>query len=256
MIKIKTDEEMKVMAEGGKKLARVKKALAQAIRIGGNAAQIEDFAVGLIKREGAEISFNKVPGYHWATCITVNSGLVHGIPTKSLIFKKGDVVSVDVGVFYKGFHTDTSITVGLEVEPNILKFLNIGKAALADAISKVHEGNYLLEISRAIEKKVESGGFTTIKALVGHGVGRDLHEDPQIPCFIPRVSDGSLMRVEDSPKIQKGMVLAVEVMYTMGGDAVEVLPDGWTIATQDGKISALFEDTVAVTAGGSKVLTS
>lgn len=249
MINIKSDAEVAIMAEGGKKLGRVKKGLAEAVAAGGNAAEIEALAQKLIKEEGAEVSFDKVPGYRWATCITVNEGLVHGIPVKSLVFKKGDIVSVDVGVYFKGFHTDTSITVGIDVDPETRKFLNIGKQALANAIAKARVGNHLFEISKAIEDTIEAAGYTTIKALVGHGVGRELHEDPQIPCFVPG-------RIEDSPKLVRGMVLAIEVMYAAGSDAVEVLEDGWTIAMRDGKISGLFEETVAVTDGGPKVLTS
>ncbi len=236
------------MAEAGKKLARVKKALAQAIKPGINALEIEQLARKLIKEEGAEGSFNKVPGYSWVTCVNTNAEVVHGIPAKDKIFKDGDVVSVDVGLYFKGFHSDTSITVGLNVMPEVKKFLNIGQNALERAISKTKPGNYIYTISEAIESTVEGAGYSTIKALVGHGIGRDLHEDPQIPCFVPG-------RITDSPQIQTGMVLAIEVMYAMGADKVEVLPDGWTIAMRDGKISALFEETVAVTEKGPKVLT-
>lgn len=249
MIQKKTAGEIEIMAEGGAKLGRVKHALAAAVKIGGNAAEIEALAQELIKKEGAGVSFDKVPGYHWATCIVKNEGLVHGIPVKNLVFEKGDVVSIDVGVFYKGFHTDTSVTVGLDLTPENKKFLNVGKQALANAISKARPGNYLYAISQAIEDTIEGAGYTTIKALVGHGVGRELHEDPQIPCFVPG-------RLEDSPKIEAGMVLAIEVMYAQGRDAVEVLSDGWTIAMRDGKISGLFEETVAVTEKGPKVLTA
>lgn len=248
-IRIKTEEEVKIMTEGGKKLARVKIGLASAVKIGSNAAEIEALAQKLIKDEGAEPSFDKVPGYKWATCISVNEGLVHGIPTKELVFKKGDLVSVDVGLFYNGFHTDTSITVGLELSPENEKFLKAGKRALNLAISKARVGNYLYQISEAIEETIVEAHYTPIRALVGHGVGRELHEDPQIPCFVPG-------RVSDSPKLIPGMVLAIEVMYAMGRDAVEVAPDGWTIRMRDGKMSALFEETVAVTSGGPKVLTS
>ncbi len=248
MIKIKTPEEIEIMAQAGKKLARVKKALAQAVKPSVNALEIEQLAAELVREEGAEGSFNKVPGYSWLTCINVNAELVHGIPKKETVFKAGDVVSVDVGLYYKGFHSDTSITVGLGVSPEVKKFLNIGQNALEKAISKAHVGNYLYDISQAIQSTVEGAGYSTIKALVGHGVGRELHEDPQIPCFVPG-------RVADSPKIEAGMVLAIEVMYAMGSDKVEILPDGWTIAMRDGKISALFEETVAVTQKGPKVLT-
>jgi len=247
-IKLKTPEEIEIMAEGGKKLARVKKSLGEAVKVGVSASEIEELAMKLIKEEGAEASFDKVPGYSWATCISVNEGLVHGIPKAETVFKNGDVVSVDVGLYFKGFHTDTSITVGIDLTPENKRFLNVGRNALEKAISKARAGNHIYSISKAIEDTIEGAGYTTIKALVGHGVGRDLHEDPQIPCFVPG-------RIEDSPVIAPGMVLAVEVMYAMGSDKVEVLEDGWTIGMRDGKISALFEDTVAVTKEGSRILT-
>jgi len=252
------------MAEGGAKLGRVKQALAAAVKVGVRASEIEELAVKLIKEEGVEASFKKVPGYHWATCVNVNAGLVHGIPVSSVIFKKGDIVSVDVGVYYKGFHTDTSISVGIEVSPENREFLNTGREALAKAIKMAKEGNYFYDISKAIEDMVEGAGYTTIKALVGHGVGRELHEEPQIPCFVPLDSldtarDKSAWDKpgsgQESTKIEKGMVLAIEVMYAMGSDKVEVLEDGWTIAMRDGKMSGLFEDTIAVTKLGPKVLT-
>src|SRR5258706_1940413 len=248
-IHIKTPDEVKIMAEGGAKLGRVKNALAKAVKAGVSAMDIEELAAKLIKEEGAEVSFNKVPGYSWATCISVNEGLVHGIPKKEMIFKSGDIVSVDVGVYFKGCHTDTSISVGIDLSPENQKFLNVGKSALEKAISKARIGNHLYLISKAIEDEIEGHGYSTIKALVGHGVGRELHEDPQIPCFVPG-------KIEDSPIITEGMVLAVEVMYAAGSDKVEALEDGWTIAMRDGKMSGLFEETVAITKAGPKVLTA
>ncbi len=255
-IRIKTPEEIQIMAEGGKKLARVKNALKEAVKAGVTAADIEKLAMDLIHAEGAEASFAKVPGYSWATCINVNEGLVHGIPSRDMIFKDGDLVSIDVGVYFKGFHTDTSTSVGINLSPENKKFLNIGQNALEKAISEVKAGNYIYNISQAIESTTEGAGYTTIKALVGHGVGRELHEDPQIPCFVPLASArGKPGSVSDSPQITEGMVLAVEVMYAQGKDKVEVLEDGWTIAMTDGKIAGLFEETVAVTGKGALVLT-
>lgn len=247
-IKIKTPEEIQVMVEGGKKLARVKKALSEAVKSGVSSLDIENLAAKLIGEEKAEGSFNKVPGYSWVTCISVNEGLVHGIPSKDVIFKDGDIVSIDVGLYFKGFHTDTSITVGVNPSLENKKFLNVGIMALQKAISRACVGNYVYDISEAIESTIEAHGYTTIKALVGHGVGKELHEDPQIPCFVPG-------RITDSPKITEGMVLAIEVMYAMGSDKVEVLEDGWTIAMRDGKMSGLFEESVAVTKDGPIVLT-
>lgn len=248
MIKLKTPEEIEIMAEAGKKLSRVKNALAKATKVGVNAKEIEDLAMKLIKEEGAEASFSKVKDYKWATCISVNEVVVHGIPHEEIVFKDGDLVSIDVGLYWKGFHSDTSISVGLNLSPENQKFLNIGKNALEKALSKVKVGNHIYDISLAIEDTIENAGYSTIKALVGHGVGRDLHEEPQIPCFVPD-------KIENSPLIVKGMVLAVEVMYAMGGDKVEVLEDGWTIAMRDGKIAGLFEETIAVLEKGTKVLT-
>lgn len=255
MINIHSEEEIKTMAIGGAMLSRVKNKLKEAVKPGVSAAEIEKLACELIKEEGAEPSFKKVPGYSWATCISVNEGLVHGIPTEELVFKNGDLVSIDVGIYYKGFHSDTSISVGLNLSPENKKFLGVGKIALEKAISKTRAGNHIFDISKAIEDTIEGAGYTTIKALVGHGVGRELHEEPQIPCFLPAGRQGVLERIKESPMIQVGMVLAVEVMYAMGSDKVEVDADGWTIRTRDGKISALFEETVAVTANGPKVLT-
>jgi methionyl aminopeptidase len=245
-IRIKTPEEIQIMLEGGKKLARVKKALKEAVGAGVTSMDIENLAVKLIREEGAEGSFNKVPGYSCVTCVNVNEGLVHGIPSKDVVFKDGDVVSIDVGLYFKDFHT--SLSVGVNPSPENKKFLNIGQMALEKAINKAQVGNHVYDISEAIESTIEGAGYTTIKALVGHGVGRDLHEDPQIPCFVPG-------RIVDSPVIVPGMVLAIEVMYTQGSDKVEVLEDGWTIAMRDGKISGLFEDSVAVTDKGPIVLT-
>jgi methionyl aminopeptidase len=248
MIKIKTPEDIKIMAEGGAKLGRVKKALAEAVKPGISAMDLENLAVDLIKKEGAEISFNKVPGYSWATCINVNEGIVHGIPKDDVVFKDGDVVKIDVGVYYKGFHTDTSISVGINPSPENKRFLYIGQETLNKALKAVKPGGYIYDISEVIEENIENAGYSTIKALVGHGVGRDLHEDPQIPCFLPGP-------VDESPKILPGMVLAIEVMYAAGGDKVEMLEDGWTIAMRDGKMSGLFEESIAVTEKGTIVLT-
>ena len=158
------------------------------------------------------------------------------------------MVSIDVGLYYKGFHLDTSITVGINVTPEVRKFLNIGQNALERAISKARVGNYIYDISEAIESTVETAGYSVVRALVGHGVGRELHEDPQIPCFVPGPRD-------ESPEIKEGMVLAIEVMYAMGSEKVEQKEDGWTIAMRDGKISALFEDSIAVTSKGPRILT-
>lgn len=245
---IKSPEEIKLMTEGGKKLAAVKGALRKEVAVGISAYDIEVLAQKLIKKAGAKPSFAMVPGYAWATCVNVNEGVVHGIPKREIIFKKKDVVSIDVGLYYKGFHTDTSFSVGLETDDKVNKFLETGKKALYEAISEAKIGNRIYDISSRISGVLKRGGYTPIRALVGHGVGRSLHEEPQIPCFV----DGFK---EKSPVIPEGAALAIEVMYTMGGSDVVLTNDRWTISTSDGTISGLFEETVAVTNKGPKVLT-
>ncbi len=248
-MQLKSKEEIKIMTEGGKKLAKVKEALKKKVAIGVSAYDIEKLAVKLIDEIGGEPSFKMVPGYRWATCVNVNEGLVHGIPKREVIFKKGDVVSVDVGMHFQGFHTDTSFSVAIEGNFKTDAFLKVGVEALASAISKAKVGNRIYDISSAIEEKIKNSGYSPIRALVGHGVGRELHEEPQIPCF-------TYGKKEDSPLISLGAVLAIEVMYAQGSPNVVKEPDGWTISMADGKISALFEETVAVTSHGPLVLTS
>jgi len=248
-INIKNEEEIKLMAEGGSKLGKVKKILMANIAVHENAENIENLANKLIKKEGAKSSFKMVKGYSWATCINVNDGVVHGIPKKSVVFAKGDVVSVDVGLYYKGFHTDTSFSVTLEGSPDKISFLSVGQKALKTAIEKAKAGNRIYDISETIQTTIEKAGYSPIKALVGHGIGTKLHEAPHIPCF---VENG----YKESPKIIEGWVLAIEVMYAQGKSDIYVDDDGWTIKTKDGKIAGLFEETVAVTYRGPKVLTN
>lgn len=245
----KNPSDQKAMIEGGKKLGEVKNKLNDAVRVGVTGLEIEGLAVKLIERTGGKPSFMMVPNYSWATCVNVNEGIVHGIPKKSTVFKEGDVVSVDVGLYYKGFHTDTSFTVGLGVDKNINKFLEVGKSTLKNAIKQAKPGKRIYDISFQMEQGLRKHGFTPVKALVGHGIGKNLHEEPQIPCY----TSG---KYKDSPLIPEGAALAIEIMYTMGTDDIALDKDGWTIVTRDGKISALFEETVITAKNGTKVLTA
>ncbi len=247
-ITIKTEEEMKIMADGGKKLARVKNALAKAVRPGVSAWDIEELANKLIEKEEAEASFKKVPGYKWATCVNVNDGVVHGIPKKSTIFKDGDVVSIDVGVYYKGFHTDTAVSVCLGKNLENKDFLAAGKKAMLAGVAQVKKGKKIGDISAGIEKQLLANDLRPIWVLTGHGVGRDLHEEPNISCYVNNDPVSELI-------IGSGFVLAVEVMFTKGNGEIKQDADGWTLRTKDGKIAGLFEETVAVTADGPVVLT-
>jgi methionyl aminopeptidase len=248
-INLKTEEEMKIMAEGGAKLGRVKKALAEAVKPGVTAWDIEVLARKLIKEEGAQGSFDKVPNYKWVTCVNVNDGVVHGIPKKTTVFKKGDVLSVDVGIYYRGFHTDTALSVCLAEDPEKKKFLEIGKKAVWDGIKEVKKGKTIGDISAAIEKKLLANNLKPVWALTGHGVGRELHEEPLIANY---TSDDPVQDLV----IAEGFVLAVEVMFTTGNGEIRQDNDGWTLRTKDGKIAGLWEETVAVTRSGPVVLTA
>lgn len=248
LITIKTPSEMKIIKEGGKKLGEVKKALIQKTKEGVSAAEIEKLACTLIKKQGGTPSFKMVPGYSWATCVNINEGIVHGIPKKTIIFKKGDVVSIDLGIFYKGFHNDTSFSVAISPTKEIKRFLEIGEKALEAAINQAMPNNRIYDISKAMEDVLKDNKLQPIEALVGHGIGRNLHEQPQIPCF-------TKIKREKTPTIPEGATFAIEVMYTMGLPEIQVEEDGWTIRVKDGKISGLFEETVAISSNGPIVLT-
>ena len=248
-VKPKTKKELKIMAEGGRRLAKIKKRLREMINEGVSAKDVDDLAAGLIKKEKGKASFKMVPGYSWTTCVNVNSGIVHGIPKRSIVFKKGDIVSVDIGFYYQDFHTDTSFSIGIGSNSETKRFLREGEKALKKAIKAARPGNRIHDISKAIEDSLKAAGLFPIKALVGHGIGRSLHEEPHIPCFV----EG---KKEDSPKIPEGAVFAIEVMYTVGNPGIMVGEDGWTISTKDDKIAGLFEETVAVYADGPLVLTT
>ncbi len=236
------------MAEGGAKLRRVRKALMAKVGAGVSAFEIEELADRLIKAEGAVPSFKMVPGYSWATCVNINDGIVHGIPKKEMVFADGDVVSVDVGLFYKGFHSDTSDTTLIGVDPERAKFLECGRRALKAAIRQAKPGKKVSDISRAIEETIKGGGYSPIRLLVGHGVGRELHEYPAVPCFVAK-------RGQDDVELVPGLVIAIEVMYAAGSPDLVTDREGWTIRSRDGKITALFEETVAITSRGPLVLT-
>ena len=242
-------DEIEKMAKGGRILADVKTTLAGMVKAGVSAWELEAKAVEMIRVVGAEPSFMKVPNYHWVTCINVNAGIVHGIPTKELVFADGDLVSIDLGVYYQGFHTDSSISVAINPTPETAKFLETGQIALKNALSQAIVGNRIWDISQAIGETVMAAGYNPVKALVGHGVGRALHEEPMIPCL-------ALGDREKSPLLEEGMSLAIEVMYTAGKPDLVEANDGWTITTADGKISGLFEETVVVRGGKPRVLTA
>lgn len=249
MIHKKTQAEIELMHEGGKKLAKIRDFLKDSITPGVTPLELDEMAEKKIIEAGGESSFKKVRGYKWTTCININDGVVHGIPTKKPIQDK-DLVKLDVGMFYKGFHTDTSFTVQAGTdEPEVDKFVAVGREALKKAIHEARIGNKIGHISLAMQQVFDKYGVSPVRALTGHGVGKTLHEEPQIPCFW----EGD---PEKSQEIVLGSVFAIEAIYTQGDPDLVVLEDNWTIATKDGKIAGLFEETVAVTDKGNLVLTA
>lgn len=246
---LKTPEELEIMKEGGKKLSFIKGELVKSAKVGVSAAKVDNLAERLILESGGKPSFKMVKDYKWSTCINVNKGVVHGIPHKSLIFKEGDLVSIDLGLFYKGFHTDTSISFDLNGSKEVKEFLNAGKEAFENAVLSINlDNSYVYDISKAIEDTVKKYRFRPILDLTGHGIGKNLHENPYIPCF----TEG--LRIE-TPKIVPGMAIAIEVMYVEGKPSLVKENDGWTIVTQDGKIAGLFEETIIVTEKGYEIIT-
>lgn len=249
MIKYKTKEEIVQMKEGGKKLREVVKELLAKIEIGMTTEHIDTEAKKLIRSMGGEPSFKKVKGYFWSTCLPVNEQIVHTAPS-GRVLKEGDILTVDVGMYYKGFHTDFADTIAIgKISEETTRFLETGKKTLEQAIKKLKIGSRLGEISQTIEEEIEGAGYSIVKELTGHGIGRELHEDPNIPGFLDQP-------VNKTPMIRAGLTVAIEVIYAMGSGVMVHEPnDDWSIRTEDKSLSACFEHTLAVTDINTIILT-
>ncbi len=254
MIHLKTPDEIAVMREGGRKLGTILNDLLAISAPGVVLMDIEKRACELIEKAGATASFATVPGYKWATCLNVNEVVVHGIPTQ-YILKDGDILTIDIGLIYKGFHTDTAGTKVIaskdfNIPPSTKKFLEIGKEALHQGITAAIIGNRVGNISQVVQETIEGAGYSIVKSLVGHGIGRELHEEPQIPNYLRGA-------IENTVPLQDGMTIAIEPIYAMGrGEIAYKNTDGWTLATRDRSLTSVFEHTLAITASGPVVLTT
>jgi len=250
MIPIKSDQDLQIMSRGGRILADILADLLVAVKPGVTGLHLENIAIDLIKKNQGFPSFQTVKGYKYATCISINDVVVHGIPT-AIPFKDGDIVGIDIGMLLDGFHTDMSWTVPVGfVTPETVLFLQTGKKALEEAIKKPVVGNRIGNISQVIENTVTAKGYSVVRSLIGHGVGKELHEDPEIPGFVAKP-------IEKTPLLEKNMTLAIEVIYNQGDyKIVYKNDDGWTISTRDESLSGLFELTVAVGEKKPCVLTS
>lgn len=246
MIIIKTPEELEHMRASGQIAARIREELARRVAPGVTTGELDDYARELIAKAGARSAFLGYRGFPGNICTSVNNVVVHGIPGRQRI-QMGDVISLDVGVTFEGFVGDTATTVMVGVtDPNVIRLVRVAEQALENGIAKAVSGGRLSDVSHAIEQTVVQAGFSVVREFVGHGVGRSMHEEPQIPNY------GLPGR---GPKLKSGMTLAIEPMVNMGAASVEVLSDGWTVTTQDRLPSAHVEHTVAVLDGQAEILT-
>ena len=246
MIVKKTPEQVEKMAASGEVLVRCLQMLAAKVRPGVTTKELDAAAEKFIRSQGAEPAFKGYRGFPGSICASPNSMVVHGIPGPYEL-KRGDVLSLDVGAVKDGWVADAALTVPVgSVGPEARKLLDVTKAALFAGADQMRPGNHLGDVSAAIQRAVEIEGLSIIRTLVGHGIGRDMHEDPQVPNF------GEPGR---GPELEEGTVLAIEPMVNAGGPLVRMGDDGWAVYSQDGSLAAHFEFTIAVTANGPRILT-
>lgn len=248
---IKTQEEIEIIAEGGKILHDILHGAAALVKPGITTAALNNFAEEQITKAGGRPSFKgygpKKNPFPAGLCTSVNSVVVHGVPSESLRLKEGDIISLDIGMEYKGLYTDTAITVPVgQISAKAKKLIEITKKTLDAAMAQAKAGNTIGDISYATQKTAEDAGFSVVRDLVGHGVGYDVHEDPAVPCYGKK---------NQGMKLQEGMVLAIEPMVCEGEYFLQYEPDGWTISTTDGGLAAHFEHTIAVGKNGCRILT-
>lgn len=244
---VKSDHEIEIMRQAGKIVAEVLQKLKSEVRAGITTRELDAIALKEVTRRGATPSFKGYRGYPASICASINEEIVHGIPDERVI-KSGDIVSIDFGAIYNGFQGDAALTVGVgKLDPRSEELIETTEGALGAGIAAVREGARLGDVSNAIQEYVESRGFAVIREYTGHGIGREMHEDPQIPNF--GVAGQGL-------KLKKGMTLALEPMVCVGDWRTTVSSNNWTVSTLDGGMAAHFEHTIAVTDGAARVLTS
>lgn len=247
MIIIKSAQEIELMRESGRVTGKILKDLEDFIKPGISTMDIDRFVEDIIRANGMTPSFKGYGGFPGSACVSVNEEVVHGIPDKKRILREGDIVSVDVGSIYKGYHSDAARTYGVgKISSEAQHIIDAARDSFFEGLKYCKVGCRLSDVSHAIQEKVESEGFGVIRDFVGHGVGANLHEDPQIPNY------GKAGR---GPRLANGMVLAIEPMITEGTYEVEVLLNDWTVVTLDGKLSAHYENTVVITDGEPELLT-
>lgn len=246
MIILKSPEEIKRMSRACVIAAEALRALEEIVKPGISTKEIERFVEKMVQDRGAVPAFKGYRNYPSSVCTSVNDQVVHGIPS-SVALNEGDIVSIDLGVYLDGFYGDAAVTLPVgKVSPLAEKLIRVTKEALALGIERARPGNRVSDISHAIQKHVEANGFSVVRSFVGHGIGRSLHEEPQVPNF---------GEPGHGPRLREGMTLAIEPMVNAGSYEVSVLHDGWTAVTVDGSLSAHYEHTVAITGNGPRILT-
>jgi len=246
MIPLKSEEDLRVLREAGIILGSMMKKIERFVKAGVTTAEIDIFAEGLATEQGVMPAFKGYRGFPAVVCTSVNEEIVHGIPGDRKL-KDGDIISVDLGINHLGYFSDAAVTFAVgKINPRAKKLIDITKKALTLGIKKAKAGNHLSDISYAVQSYVEKNGFSVVRQYVGHGIGRSLHEEPEIPNF---------GRPGQGPVLKNGMVLAIEPMVNMGSWESETLSDGWTAVTKDRQLSAHFEHTIAVTDKGPEILT-
>jgi len=256
MIRIKTPEEIEIMAEGGKILAKIMEELEKKVRPEITTKELDRLAESLIlsasakatadKKSEIKCSFRRYQGFPACLCTSINEEIVHVAPSNRVL-KEGDIISLDFGILYKGYHTDMAITLPVgEIDPEVSRLIRVTKKALKRGIKKVRPGNSIGDIGNTIQRYVESQGFNVVRDLCGHGIGKEIHEDPKILNFGKR---------RTGPEIKEGMVFCIEPMVTVGDWKIKKSKDGYGYETADGSLSCHFEHAVAVTKNGCQILT-
>ncbi len=247
MVQTRTPDELQLMRKSGQITAKALKYAIQMVSPGMTMRDLDLLVEGEIQRLGGESSFKTVPDYHWTTCLNVNDEVVHGIP-RDIKLQKGDVLKIDLGAMYKGWHTDTAWTVVVGDEPTEEqeKFLKAGEEAMWKGVAQAREGKRIGDIGHAMQSVIEGAGYSVVRSLIGHGIGRSGHEEPEIPGY---------GKPDTGMKLKAGMTLAIEAIYAAGKHQVYTMDDGWTIATEDGSMAGCFEMTVIVGKKGPEIIT-
>jgi methionyl aminopeptidase len=247
MIILKSLQEIEKIRKACLIVADVLEAMREMVRTGVTTQALDEFAERFIIAAGATPAFKGYRGYPKTLCTSVNNEVIHGIPSKGTVLKQGDIISVDVGTIVDGFYGDAAITIPVgTITPEAERLLRVTEESLLRGIAQAQAGNRLYDISHAVQKHVESNGYSVVREFVGHGIGRSLHEDPQLPNF---------GEPGQGQKLKPGMVLAIEPMVNVGGYATVTQEDNWTAVTADGSLSAHFEHTIAVMSDGPWILT-